>query len=86
MKRREFLLVLSGTAMWPLTARAQHPTTKRRIGILHDFSEDDPEGRAQIKAFRDQLAKLGWRLPENQTQCPILRVCLKGGWWSLRVG
>jgi putative ABC transport system substrate-binding protein len=32
----------------------------RRVGILHDYVEGDPEGRVQIAAFRDELAKLGW--------------------------
>jgi putative ABC transport system substrate-binding protein len=32
----------------------------RRIGILHDYAETDPEGRAQIATLREELAKLGW--------------------------
>jgi len=32
----------------------------RRIGVLHDYAEGDPEGRAQIAAFQDELGKLGW--------------------------
>jgi putative ABC transport system substrate-binding protein len=32
----------------------------RRIGILHDYADDDPEGRIQINAFREELLKLGW--------------------------
>ena len=27
---------------------------------MHDYLKEDREGQAQIKAFRDQLAKLGW--------------------------
>jgi putative ABC transport system substrate-binding protein len=32
----------------------------RRIGVLHDYAEGDPEGQAQITAFRQELQKLGW--------------------------
>src|SRR4029079_9951893 len=37
----------------------------RRIGILHDYAETDPEGRLQIAALRDELAKLGWKDGRN---------------------
>jgi putative ABC transport system substrate-binding protein len=61
MQRREFLGVIGGAAAaWPVTALGQQSEKLRRIGILHDFAETDPEGRAQIAAFRDELAKLGW--------------------------
>jgi ABC-type uncharacterized transport system substrate-binding protein len=60
MKRREFITLLGGAAAWPLAALAQQSERLRRIGILHDYSETDPEGRVQIAAFRDELAKLGW--------------------------
>jgi len=32
----------------------------RRIGVLHDYAEADPEGRVQVVAFRAELEKLGW--------------------------
>ena len=59
MRRREFITLFGGAAItWPLPARAQ--SGLRRIGILHDYADNDPEGRAQIAAFRDELSKLGW--------------------------
>jgi putative ABC transport system substrate-binding protein len=61
VKRRELLGVLGGAALaWPLTARSQQPGRMRRIGILHDYAEADPEGREQINAFREELQKRGW--------------------------
>ena len=33
MRRREFIALLSGTATWPLVARAQQPERMRRIGV-----------------------------------------------------
>ena len=34
MKRREFIAALGGVSAWPLMARAQQPTTQRRIAIF----------------------------------------------------
>jgi putative ABC transport system substrate-binding protein len=59
--RRKFVTLLGGAAaVWPLAAHAQQPERMRRIGILHDYAEADPEGREQIIAFREELQKLGW--------------------------
>ena len=58
--RRAFIAGLGGAAAWPLAAAAQQPERMRRIGILSDYPETDPEGRTQITAFREELLKLGW--------------------------
>ena len=61
MKRREFLTGIGcAAATWPRAAGAQPSERLRRIGILHDYAESDPEGRLQIAALREELAKLGW--------------------------
>jgi putative ABC transport system substrate-binding protein len=61
MRRREFITALGGVAvMWPLTARTQQAERMRRIGVLMDLAENDPEGQARIAAFLQGLAQLGW--------------------------
>lgn len=60
MKRREFIALLGGAAMWPLTARAQQTERMRRIGVLMGGAEGDPVWQAYVAAFRDELAKSGW--------------------------
>src|SRR6516162_2967414 len=60
MRRREFISLLGGAAAWPLTARAQQAERMRRIGVLMDLAEDDPEGQVRIAAFLQGLQQLGW--------------------------
>ena len=67
MRRREFIGGLGGAIAWPLAALAQQTERMRRIGILHDYAETDPEGRLQIAALRDELAQLGWKEGRNLT-------------------
>jgi putative ABC transport system substrate-binding protein len=61
-KRREFITLLGGApVVWPLAARAQQPGERiRRIGVLQDTAEDDPQRKKQFARFRDGLASLGW--------------------------
>jgi ABC-type uncharacterized transport system substrate-binding protein len=60
VQRREFITLLGGAATWPLAARAQQPEGRRRIGVLMNLAERDPEGQARTGALREGLAKLGW--------------------------
>src|ERR1700730_13071456 len=67
MRRREFITLIGGTAAgWPLAARAQQDQRVRRIGVLMgDFPENNPEARAAVAAFREELQGLGWTEGRN---------------------
>jgi putative tryptophan/tyrosine transport system substrate-binding protein len=58
VKRRAFITLLGGAAAWPLAARAQQQEGIRQVGLL--TTENDSEHRPTIRAFQEELAKLGW--------------------------
>jgi|SRR5262245_12627900 len=60
MRRREFIGLLSCTALWPLDLQAQQTERMRRIGVLLNRAADDPEGQARLAAFQQGLQQLGW--------------------------
>jgi putative tryptophan/tyrosine transport system substrate-binding protein len=60
MRRREFIGLLGGTALWPLDLQAQQTERMRRIGVLLNRAADDPEGQARLAAFQQGLQQLGW--------------------------
>src|SRR6266536_3613636 len=65
MKRREFIALLGGAAVWPLAAHGQQKEHVRRIGFLLGLAENDPEGLARITAFHQVLEALGWTETRN---------------------
>jgi ABC-type uncharacterized transport system substrate-binding protein len=65
MRRRKFIAFLGGAAAWPLTARAQQSDRMRRIAVLMNNAEDDPEGQARAAALRQGLQALGWTEGKN---------------------
>ena len=69
MKRREFIALVGGAAASPmlstLATRAQLAGPPRRIGVLMNLPEGDPEAKRRIDAFQKSLAELGWSDGKN---------------------
>jgi putative ABC transport system substrate-binding protein len=65
MRRRELITLLGAAAAWPIAARAQQSNRMRRIAVLMNNAEDDPEGQARAAAFRQGLQALGWTEGKN---------------------
>jgi len=60
LKRREFVSLLGGAAVWPITGRAQQAERMRRIGVLINRAADNKEGQARLAAFQQAFQQLGW--------------------------
>jgi putative ABC transport system substrate-binding protein len=65
MKRREFITLAGGTAIWPLAARAQQVERARHIGILMILPEDDPASKLRIAELLQGLQQLNWTVGQN---------------------
>jgi putative ABC transport system substrate-binding protein len=65
MRRRAFILALGGAALaWPRTARAQQGRM-RRIGVLMNAAEGDPESQRRVATLVLALEELGWAEGRN---------------------
>jgi len=73
MKRRAFITLLGGAVAWPLAVRAQETQRVRRIGVLIQVAEGDPQARIEVAAFLRGLQELGWSEGRN------LRVDIRWG-------
>jgi putative ABC transport system substrate-binding protein len=62
VKRRDFITILGGAAVWPLGVRAQQRERVRRLAAVMGGrnADTDMEGRAWFAAFRTALEGLGW--------------------------
>jgi putative tryptophan/tyrosine transport system substrate-binding protein len=61
MKRRDLIRMIAGSAAaWPLAAPAQQRGPMRRLGVLMNVAEADPESAARIAAFLQGLQQSGW--------------------------
>ena len=65
MRRREFITLIGGVAVWPLAARAQQSERMRRIGVLLNTAADDMVFQTRVGAFLQGLALLGWTIGRN---------------------
>jgi len=65
VKRRAFITLLGGAAVWPLTARAQQGERMRHVGVLMPSAADDPVGQIRLGAFLQGLQPLGWAVGSN---------------------
>jgi hypothetical protein len=57
MKRRDFIMLISSAAAWPLTARAQRSQNTFRIGFLASYTEET--GKSLVGCFRKGLEQFG---------------------------
>jgi putative ABC transport system substrate-binding protein len=66
MQRRSFLTLLGGAAAaWPLAGRAQQRGPMRRIAVIMNVPENDPEALTRDAAFRQGLQQSGWIVGQN---------------------
>jgi putative tryptophan/tyrosine transport system substrate-binding protein len=74
LRRRQFITLLGGAAAaWPLAARAQQDQRMRRISVLIQVAEGDPQARIEVAAFLRSLNELGWSEGRLMTQQLILK-------------
>ena len=65
MRRRDFMNVVVGSAVWPLAARSQPADRMRRIGVLMPYANDNSEAQARLAVFLQELKQLGWNVGHN---------------------
>src|SRR5215470_6023088 len=65
MRRREFIAGLGGAVAWRLVARAQQGERVRRVGVLMNISDDDPDAQRNVQVFLQGLQHLGWTEGRN---------------------
>ena len=65
MRRREFIALVAMAATWPLVARSSDQL--KRIGVLVNSVETEPEPKVDIAAFEQALRTVGWKLGQDVT-------------------
>ena len=74
LRRREFITLLGGAAMWPLVARAQQAESIPKIGVLWPGAA--PPASPRMESFRQALRQLGY--VEGQNVAIELRYAQRG--------
>jgi hypothetical protein len=64
-RRRTFISLVGGVAVWPLAARAQDRERVRRIGVLMPAAADDRDAQDRLAAFLQGLQQSGWSVGRN---------------------
>src|SRR5260370_4241118 len=64
MKRREFIILLSGAAAWPLVVRAQQPPMPV-VGVVSISDRETTLQATWHQAFLQRLSDLGWTPGRN---------------------
>src|SRR5215467_12324740 len=83
MKRREFITLLGGAAVWSLPVGAQQSERMRCIGVLMSLAADDSETQARHAAFLQGLQQLGWIDGRNATGFSVFEYSMSGKWLEL---
>ena len=65
MRRRYFIALAGGSAVWPLAAQGRDGGPMPRVGMLMSTTEINPEGPARLAAFQRELEQLGWTEGRN---------------------
>jgi putative tryptophan/tyrosine transport system substrate-binding protein len=65
VRRREFIALFGGAAVWPLAARAQQSNRVRLVGVLLAMAPSEPEAQLRVKTFEAGLRELGWTEGRN---------------------
>jgi hypothetical protein len=60
MKRRDFITLAGGMAVWSLAVRAQQGERMPRVAVLHVLAESDFEARSWVNALKQGLSEFGW--------------------------
>jgi len=65
LRRREFIAALGGAAAWPLAAHGQPGERVRRLSVLANLTENDPQAQARLAVLARGLRDLGWTEGRN---------------------
>ena len=65
MRRREFITLIGGSAVWPLAARAQRARKVYRIGLLLPGTSAIVAKNPRVTALFQELRALGWIEGQN---------------------